>query len=88
VQPSHGGDERGSSIIELMVVLAIMAVIAAVSLPSYVGAHQRAKTQAKIANEQVVEMNLQLEQLTADLDPLVLERTPGAVPNEGQLAQP
>jgi Tfp pilus assembly protein PilE len=88
MQPSQGDDEQGSSIIELMVVLAIVAVIAAVSLPSYVSAHQRAKTQAKITNEQVVEMNRQLEQLTADLDPLVLERTPGAVPSEGQLAHP
>jgi prepilin-type N-terminal cleavage/methylation domain-containing protein len=69
-------NEQGSSLVELMMVLGILAVIAALSLPSYINAHQRAAQQSKIANEQVVEMNRQLAQLTADLDPLVIERDP------------
>jgi prepilin-type N-terminal cleavage/methylation domain-containing protein len=67
-------NDRGSSLIELMMVLGILGVIAALSLPPYINAQQRAAKQSKIANEKVVEMNRQLAQLTADLDPLVIER--------------
>jgi type IV pilus assembly protein PilA len=82
VDRCHVKEERGFTLIELMVVILIIAILVVIALPTFLGARGRASdraTQADIRNAFVAERAYYADNLTYTTDPATMTAIEAAI---------
>ena len=63
-----GEDQKGFTLVELIIVMAILAILAAIAVPRFGATLSKAKTQADEANQAMISKAVELAYVNGDLD--------------------